>query len=136
MSFRTLSFLLFACLILASCEEDKLEQYEGIWDGSYAGDEVGTMTIRIKEDGISQGVAYPEEAEEGQSFVFTGSVNEDGEITMTANVFGRVATYNAFVTETELTGSWIADGGNFQGTWSATKRVNEDRFPYNTLLNP
>jgi hypothetical protein len=135
MSIRNLSFLLFACLIFTSCEEDKLEKYEGVWDCSFTGDESGTMKIRIKEDGISEGVAYPVESD-NQSFVFTGSVNEDGELTMMATVFGRVAIYDAHLSETELSGSWSAEENNFTGTWSGTKREQEDQFPYGRLLNP
>jgi len=135
MSIRSLSFLLFICLLFASCKEDELTKYEGIWDGSYTGTQSGTLKIRIKEDGISEGVAIPSESGEGQSFVFKGSVNEDGELTMTATVFGRNLVYNAFLTETELSGTWTAEEGNFTGTWSATKRVQEENFPYGLLLN-
>ncbi len=134
MSIRILSILLFACLVFTSCEEDKLAKYEGIWEGSYIGDEEGTFKIRIKENGISEGVAYPANTE-GQSFIFTGSVNEDGELAMSASVFGRVAMYEAYLTETNLSGSWSDEEGDFSGTWSGTKRVQEDRFPYGLLLN-
>ncbi|MGB6037947.1 MAG: hypothetical protein WBG42_16850 [Cryomorphaceae bacterium] len=136
MTIRHLSFLLFICLIFASCKEDELTKYEGIWDGTFEGDELGTLKVRIKEDGVSEGVAYPAESGNDQSFVFKGSVNEDGELTMTTTVFGRDMVYNAFLTETELSGTWIAEEGNFNGTWAATKRVREDRFPYGPLLNP
>lgn len=136
MSVRNLLCLLFACLIFVSCEEDKLAKFEGIWDGAFTGDEVGTLKIRITEDGISEGVAYPVESEGNQSFIFKGSVNEDGELTMTATVFGRDAIYNAFLSETELSGSWTAEEGNFTGSWSATKREQEDNFPYGLILYP
>jgi hypothetical protein len=136
MSFRNLSILLFACLLFISCEEDKLAKYEGIWEGSYIGDEAGTLKIRIKDNGISEGVAYPEDAEDGQSFVFTGAVNDDGELAMSATVFGRVVIYEAYLTESNLSGSWSDQEENFSGTWECAKRVQEDQFPYSLLLNP
>jgi hypothetical protein len=135
MTLRNVTFLLFACLIFASCKEDKFAKYEGIWDGSFSGNESGTMKIRIKEDGVSEGVAYPLDSE-GQAFTFTGSVNEDGELTMSATVFNRSLIYEAFLTETDLTGYWSGDEGNLTGTWSGNKRVQEDRFPYGRLLYP
>jgi len=134
MSLRNVSFLLLACLIFASCEEDKYAKYEGIWEGSYLGDEEGTWKIRVEENGISEGVAYPADSE-GKSFIFRGSVNEDGELTMSATVFNKALIYEAFLTETDLSGSWSGDEGNFTGTWSGAKRVQEDRFPYGLLIN-
>ncbi|MCZ4409520.1 hypothetical protein O3Q51_11915 [Cryomorphaceae bacterium 1068] len=136
MSFRNLSILLFACFVFTSCEEDKLAKYEGIWEGAYIGDEEGTWKIRIQDNGVSEGVAYPSGNEGDQSFVFVGSVNEEGELVMSATVFGRVAIYEAFLTETDLSGSWSDEEGDFSGTWSGTKRKQEDQFPYGLLLNP
>ncbi|HKK39589.1 MAG TPA: hypothetical protein VJ949_09245 [Cryomorphaceae bacterium] len=135
MSLRDLSILLFACLIFTSCEEDKFEKYEGIWDGTFIGNIEGTWKIRVKENGTTEGVAYPIDSE-GRSFIFRGSVNEDGELSMSATVFGRMMIYEAFLTETDLSGSWSGDEGSLSGTWSGTKRIREDQFPYGLLLNP
>lgn len=134
MSVRNLFILLFASLIFASCEENKLKDYEGIWEGTFTGSSDGTWKIGIDEDGVAQGVATPELEETG--FIILGSVNEDGELTMTASVFGRDVVYSASLSETTHTGSWSSDDDNFSGTWEGSKRVNEEQFPYGLLLNP
>jgi hypothetical protein len=135
MYYRLTILLVLATFIFASCKDDEQAKYEGIWEGVYAGDESGTWKIRIDEEGTSQGVAYPSDSED-QSFIFIGAVDEDGELRMTATVFGRVAIYEAFLTETNLTGEWHSEEGNFDGTWTGTKRERDDNFPYGLILNP
>lgn len=135
MLIRLSTAIILCCLIFASCKENEQAKYEGVWEGTYSGDEVGTWKMHIDEDGTSQGVVSPANPNY-RSFKFTGSVNGDGELSMSAAVFGSIAAYDAFLTESDLSGSWNFEEGTIVGAWSGAKKERENRFPYQMLLNP
>jgi len=120
--------------MLSSCNNNNTSQYEGIWEGTFNGDREGTWKIGIEDEGKARGVMTPLDEELG--FTVEGNVNGDGELIMTATVFGRDAVYRAFLSETDLSGDWTAQEDDFSGSWSGSKNQNEDNFPYNLILNP
>ena len=134
MTLHKLLLICFSSLLLVSCNNDNLDQYEGVWQGSFAGDRAGTWKIGIDEDGSAKGVMTP--VDQSQGFSLSGRVNDSGELVMTAIVFGRDAVYNAFLTESNLDGNWNAQENDFRGTWSGTKNKRDNRFPYGLIINP
>ncbi|MEM9051943.1 MAG: hypothetical protein AAGC47_07830 [Bacteroidota bacterium] len=134
MFIRTLTLVSLAACLFVSCDTDNTDQYEGIWQGSFAGDREGTWKIGIESDGAARGSMTPKGEEQG--FSISGSVNEDGELVMTAVVFGRDAVYNAVLTETYLNGNWSAQDNAFEGEWSGAKNEQDERFPYGLILYP
>ena len=132
-----LRFLTVATLIIflfSSCNDDNTDQYEGVWEGAFNGDKEGTWKIGIEDEGAARGVMRP--SGEDRGFSINGKVNEDGELTMSANVLGRDILYEAFLTETTLEGNWSAQDDAFEGDWSGTKNEREERFPYGLILYP
>lgn len=113
---KKLSLLLVAAVVLMSaCKKDKgddVSVFEGYWSGQFTGDDQGTWSVTISEDGAISGTGQTN----GSSATFTmqGSVSGDGSFKAT---IGTVSTGSEFTGK--LTGE-----GTASGTWK------------NTALNP
>lgn len=122
-------------MIILSCKDDPYDRYEGVWEGTFDGTEEGTWRFLIESDGDIKGGAIPE-GFDGNSFIINGFITEDGEVSLEANVLNRKLEYQAYASETELSGTWISEDGSNEGTWEGSKRPTEDGFPYNLIFNP
>ena len=111
-------FLLFAF----SCKKDEpFEKYEGSWSGSYTGDDKGSWSVRIDDDGNVTGSATSESLP-----IFPinllGTITEDGVYNAQAiTIFNEQVIFQGQLSNNSAAGSWRNDSANFSGSWSGLK---------------
>lgn len=125
MKINLLIFIALFTFAFSSCKDDTTTTtptptdtfpYDGNWTGDYIGDDQGTVTITIDNDGKLSGSAYSNNAM--STFALTGTVGTDGKLDATSASTG--ATFAGTLTPTSGTGTWT--NNTIGGSWSATKK--------------
>jgi len=94
-----------------ACKKDRevaISLFAGVWSGQYAGDDQGTWSVTISDNGEISGTGQSTRL--GTTFSMEGNVSKDGSFTAT---IGTVATGSEFTGR--LTGN-----GTASGTWTNT----------------
>jgi len=108
-----------------ACKKDKeaeVSLFAGVWSGQYAGDDQGTWSVTISDNGEISGIGQSTPL--GTTFSMKGNVSKDGSFTAT---IGTVATGSEFrgglTGEGTATGTWKNTATNPQatGTWSGER---------------
>lgn len=91
----------------------------GQWTGSYAGDDAGTMTVTLAEDG---GLTGTFDSTAGNAIEIVGQVDETGAATGTADFEGVIAPFTGQFDLNNCTaqGTWGQEGFG-GGTWNAQR---------------
>jgi major membrane immunogen (membrane-anchored lipoprotein) len=116
----------FALVVLVGCGGNGFtpNPFAGNYSGTYAGDDTGTWTAVISEDGD---VAATFDGNTAGQFVGDGQVAHSGNVTLTAGQgsgagwtatwIGRFETVNGVTTGS---GTWSSTSGD-EGTWEGTR---------------
>lgn len=109
---KRFSWLFVALIAVAvSCKKDKeanVSPFAGNWYGQYAGNDYGTWSVKVSDDGKISGTGQSTRL--GTTFGMEGNVSKDGSFTAT---IGTVATGS------EFTGTLTGEG-TASGTWTNT----------------
>jgi len=97
--------------------------YQGIWNGTYSGDDHGTWTATVDDNGVATGSATSEIY--SATYSLNGTVNlENGQFSATigeastgAEFSGQFSVSN---TETTGSGSWTNESLNMTGVWEGS----------------
>ena len=111
-------FLFFAF----SCKKDNpFEKYEGSWSGSYSGDETGSWSASIDDDGNVVGSATSDSLPQ-LPLNLSGSITEDGVYyAQVAIFFNAPITFQGQLSKNSAVGSWRNDSSKLSGSWSGLK---------------
>lgn len=126
-------FLLFTAvcsLTIVSCSEDDqdvvqnpYEVFAGTWQGTFSGDDHGTWTANINNQGEVSGTVHSE----GYDITFTlsGTVNELGVLEAHYNYQSSGlmpgGNFNGTLTSNTGNGQWDSPNDAMNGTWEGTK---------------
>ncbi|MCC5938911.1 MAG: hypothetical protein JJU34_16660 [Lunatimonas sp.] len=120
------AFFFSASMLLSSCindddPEEGVEQFVGIWSGTYSGNvDNGTWQVTIIEDGTISGTATSTPMSE--TYGVTGTVSPDGDFQATAGSATTGTTFTGTLTTHSVQGTWENTANGLNGTWSGTKQ--------------
>jgi len=120
---KTITIFIF--FVLASCVNENEQNdfknptvsspFEGVWKGSFSGNDEGTVTVQVFHDGNVSGVGYSTKYNE--SFTASGTINNMGKANIT---IGKVSTGSSFkgqFTNMVASGTWENDWVGWSGKW-------------------
>ncbi len=123
-------FLLVALSIFAiSCDDDEptvtpddtvqdTYKYDGDWEGTYDGDDTGTISITIDNNGKLTGTGYSNST--SANFQITGTVSEEGVFENTTTSIGT--DFIGTMGELYASGTYHNKGTGITGGWTAAKQ--------------
>lgn len=112
--------LFFALLILAStsCKKSDNNPFEGTWSGTFTGNDNGTWTVYVNDNGTVSGSGRSTVA--NSTFTISGRINNAGNLLATFGTSSLDGTFNGTMSGTQANGTW--SNGTYQGPWSGTKQ--------------
>ncbi len=118
-------FLFFTIFSLSSCaefwrdqekriaEENYISPYMGIWNGTYSGDENGTLSLNVKKDGRIEVTRKHYDSND----IFYTTIYEGGSIYNSPSLNSGFTLYGNME---QKGGTWKM--GDWKGSWSVTKQ--------------
>ena len=121
--FNYIIFLLTLVLV-TSCEDesDNVNQmnnnsiYEGFWQGTFDGDDVGNWNAEILSDGSI--TAELNSTKFNYSASASGTLSNSGEISLTFGTTTTGAVFSGQFTTSNASGMWVNDYHQYQGNWT------------------
>jgi len=121
MTMKKLILLSFACVtLLVSCKNKDYKDYKGTWKGSYSGDDNGTWSIEVDEEGNIDGSARSNSAPD-YPFTLEGSLSKDGNFEAEADLFFSTVKFNGKLKDDKANGTWKNAQDSISGTWTGKK---------------
>ena len=120
-SFVTFTLLLLTFLSSCSKKDDLISNsFEGEWSGTYNGNDYGTWTVSVSNDGTVTGNTYSDLLK--MSFTINGRVNNAGELLATFGKSSSDGTFSGTLSGSKSSGKWTND--SYSGSWTGTKNRN------------
>ncbi len=112
-------FSVVSCNSDDNAQENPYEIYAGDWSGTFSGDDEGTWSASIDQNGYVIGTLVSNIATFPMSI--EGQVSQNGEVDMEYFDVGgnQVGTMTGSLTADTATGNW--SGFDMQGTWEGSK---------------
>ncbi|AEV33703.1 hypothetical protein Oweho_2740 [Owenweeksia hongkongensis DSM 17368] len=106
--------------LLFSCKKSEYKEYEGNWSGTYTGDDTGSWTINIDDEGKAEGTAVSDSV---PFFTFSGEgeISKSGAVDATVELFGNRIRFVGQASGNSMSGTWNHIGEDFEGTWKGKK---------------
>lgn len=118
---ETFYALLLLAIAITSCEKDTpYAPYQGTWAGTYSGEDTGSWTADIDEEGKVEGTAVSDSLP-GYPFGLTGTVTEGGMFEAEASVLFGTVDFEGQITGQSASGAWVNDEAGLEGTWKGEK---------------
>lgn len=123
-SVKKLALILFS-LVLFSCSKENpeptfLEMAAGRWQGTFSGDDNGTWTMTIQNDGKLIGELRSQNVP-NIGFPGTGTLTAEGKISATIQVTESISEMTGSISNQKMTGTWKNDTNGIEGIWEGTK---------------
>ena len=116
----TLAFTLFAC---SGGDDDNNSTtnsvFQGEWSGTFSGDDNGTWTGTVDENGNLIGVAISTTF--NVTYTASGTFSSDGNISITVGSVDTGALFEGQATSNTAIGTWVNTGAMMNGSWSGSK---------------
>jgi len=112
-------------LVALSCSKgddntDDIDLYTGQWMGNVTGDDGGTLSFFIYENGSVTGDFFTNGTQTPIST--SGNVNTTGSLSITFSTNEIKGSISGKLTETSGNGTWTITSNQTEGTWTATKK--------------
>lgn len=119
---RNLILLLAFGLFISSCSETATTNvFNGLWSGTYDGEDEGTWSVIIDEDGNVSGNAFSTILSQSQQV--SGTVNDDGDFTATVGNTSQGSTFSGQLNEDNTaSGTWTNSAFSTDGTWMGSRQ--------------
>ena len=124
---KKLSILtLLNVVFLFSCKNKDFKDFEGTWKGTYTGEDQGSWTMEIDEEGDIEGSARSDDFP-GFPISIEGSVSKEGELNVLTNSAFFDLTFEGKINGEKASGTWISESDSsgttvaIEGTWSGSK---------------
>ncbi len=122
---------IFILFLLVSClnenEQNDVKNptesspFEGVWEGSFSGNDEGTVTVKVFHDGNVSGASYSTKYNE--SHALSGAIDDMGKANITIGKASTGASFKGqFTTNMVASGTWENDWIGWSGTWTANKK--------------
>ncbi|RDY60165.1 hypothetical protein [Flagellimonas nanhaiensis] len=115
--------MLSIVFVTLGCSSDGDEAPEidfyGNWFGTFDGDDSGTFSVFIHEDGSVTGDAVSNNLQ--QTLPLNGQINDSGNLNAVLGSAENGATFTGRFTETTSSGTWN-NPSNGSGTWTGSKQ--------------
>ena len=116
----TLAFTLFAC---SGGDDDNNSTtnsvFQGEWSGTFSGDDNGTWTGTVDENGNIIGVAISTTFND--TYTASGTFSSDGNVSITVGSVDTGALFEGQATSNTVIGTWVNSGAMMNGIWSGSK---------------
>ena len=126
---KLLSIVLLGMFALVGCTqeedpvvEDPKSAYMGTWEGTFSGDDSGTWTMLVDQEGAFSGTVY---ASGGQNpYPLTGTVDDTGAMEAYIDINGSILDFDGQVAPDKVTasGTWGNPALKLTGTWEGSKQ--------------
>jgi|GEM_PF-4780299 hypothetical protein len=112
-------------LITFSCSKDgessdDIDLYAGQWMGNVTGEDSGTVSFFIYEDGSATGDFFTNGTQ--TPIYFDGSVDSSGSFSASFSTTEINGSLSGKLSETSGNGNWTLTSNQTKGTWSVTKK--------------
>ncbi|TXJ95864.1 hypothetical protein [Flagellimonas pelagia] len=112
-------------LIVLSCSKDgdssdDIDLYAGQWMGNVTGDDGGTVSFFIYEDGSATGDFFTNGTQ--TPIQMDGTVDSSGSFSATFSTTEINGSLSGKLSETSGNGTWSITSNQTKGTWSVTKK--------------
>lgn len=116
----TLAFTLFACSGGDDLNNSATNSvFQGEWSGTFSGDDNGTWTGTVDENGNIIGVAISTTFND--TYTASGTFSSDGNVSITVGSVDTGALFEGQATSNTVTGTWVNSGAMMNGIWSGSK---------------
>ncbi|WP_318309221.1 hypothetical protein [Flagellimonas crocea] len=117
-------YVILALVVGVSCsnnDEGDAQQviFAGNWSGTYVGDDSGTWTASIDDEGTVQGEALSNDSD--QPLPLEGRIDSSGDFRATLGSVQFGATFEGVFTQENASGTWENETYEISGTWTGTK---------------
>jgi len=133
---KNLTLLLLISFFLA-CDyepiqiiENPINEFEGLWSGSFEGDDNGTWTFSIEDSGQVSGSLTSKD--DNLIYALSGSVNSFGRLELLINLNSNVGSFVGNLNNGFLSGTFQNSDDNKEGVFSGRKSTDDEAQILNT----
>lgn len=111
--------LMFTFLLLACSNDNTISSFQGQWNGTFKGDDMGTWNAQIMSQGVVTGTATSDVSNNPDQI--SGSVDEDGQFSATVGSTISGTIFTGQFSGNRVSGSWVNQENNMEGSWEGEK---------------
>ncbi|MEK6152168.1 hypothetical protein WIW50_02860 [Flavobacteriaceae bacterium 3-367] len=110
---------MFTFLLLACSNDNTISSFQGQWNGTFKGDDMGTWNAQIMSQGVVTGTATSDVFNNPDEI--SGSVDGDGQFSATVGSTISGTIFTGQFSGDRVSGSWVNQGNNLEGSWEGER---------------